>query len=126
MTTLPPIHLRIFVRDLGIMVKYSGDGDICQGMFEDYILHNDEKNPPMKRGHYVRKPPQMEQCVRYVDFCNARQPGSLPLTDPLFPLTRDSSRFVYNIQEYVHGVRNISLAQETLQAFWEGECAAGR
>ena len=114
---LPPLHLKIFVRDLGINIVYSGDGDLAQGLFEDYILHKDEKQPPLKRGHYSRTLPQMEECIRYIDFCIARQPGSFEQHDSLLPLTRDSSRLIYTLVKIVDGEDNRSPSNEMLQAF---------
>jgi hypothetical protein len=116
---LPPIHLRIFVRDLATMIKYSGDGDICQALFEDYILHTDEKSPPMKRGHYSRNEPQIRLCMEYIEFCNQLQPGAITFTDPLFPIGPDSSRFVYNIPAKINGVDNVSPNPKSLEAFWK-------
>ena len=114
---LPPLHLRIFLRDLAINIVYSGDGDLAQGLFEDYILHKDEKEPPLKRGHYSRTLQQMEECVRYIDFCTARQPGSFEQHDSLLHLARDSSRLIYTLVKIVDGEDNRSPSEEMLQAF---------
>ena len=114
---LPPLHLKIFVRDLGINIVYSGDGDLAQGLFEDYILHKDEKQPPLKRGHYSRTLPQMEECIRYIEFCIAQQPGCFEQHDSLLPLTRDSSRLIYTLVKIVDGEDNRSPSEEMLQAF---------
>ena len=112
---LPPLHLKIFVRDLGINIVYSGDGDLAQGLFEDYILHKDEKQPPLKRGHYSRTLPQMEECIRYIDFCIAQQPGSFEQHDSLLPLTRDSSRLIYTLVKIVEDEDNRSPSEEMMQ-----------
>ena len=114
---LPPLHLKIFVRDLGINIVYSGDGDLAQGLFEEYILHKDEKQPPLKRGHYSRTLPQMEECIRYIDFCIAQQPGSFEQHDSLLPLTRDSSRLIYTLVKIVEDEDNRSPSEEMMQAF---------
>lgn len=117
----PPVHLKIFVRDLYLNIKFSGEGDICQGMFEDFIVHKDEKKPPVRKGHYNRTPAQIEQCLRYIDFCNDLSPGTFVLTDPLLPLRGDSSRIVYSLPPEVNGSPNVSPLDGTLQAFLEQE-----
>jgi hypothetical protein len=119
--TDPPVHLKIFLRDLELNIRFSGEGDICQGMFEDYIVHQDMKRPPVRRGHYPRTAAQIEQCQRYVEFCNAQCPGAFLLTDPLLPLSADSSRIVYSLPPKVNGQPNISTRETTLLAFWEQE-----
>ncbi len=119
MSSAPPLHLRVFVRDLALTIKYSGDGDICQAAFEDFILHQDERDPPARRGHYSRNEAQIKLCLAYIEWCNQKQPGAITLTDPLFPLGPDSSRFVYNIQAKVNGQDNLSSLPPTLQEFWQ-------
>lgn len=114
-----PVHLKIFVRDLATNIVYSGDGDLSQGLFEDYILHEDEKQPAMKRGHYTRNLKQIEQCVRYIDFCMIQQPGSFEQHEPLFPLSVDSSRLIYTLVKIVEDQDNRAPSQEMLQAFME-------
>ena len=116
-----PVHLKIFVRDLAINIVYSGDGDLSQGLFEDYILHEDEKQPVMKKGHYTRTVKQIEQCVRYLTFCMQQQPGSLDQQEPLFPLSVDSSRLVYTLVKVVEDQDNRAPSPEMLQAFLEQE-----
>ena len=113
----PPIHLKIFIRDLVLNLKFSGDGDICQGMFEDYILHSDEKSPPMKRGHYSRNAAQIAKCLEYIEFCMERHPGSFIPMHPLLPITSDSSRLNYTLPKKVDGVDNPCASDETVQAF---------
>jgi hypothetical protein len=73
----------------------------------------------MRRGHYQRTVTQMEVCLEYIAYCNERQPGAVTLTDPLFPLHPDSSRFVHNIQAQVGGVDNIAPLASTLAEFWK-------
>lgn len=117
----PPVHLKVFVRDLDLNIRFSGDGDICQAMFEDYILHQDVKKPSMRRGHHARTVAQMEQCLRYVEFCNRLVEGTFLFVNPLFPLTPNSSRFVFSLPPKVDGRENISASANTLQAFLEEE-----
>ncbi|MBP7949445.1 MAG: hypothetical protein KA004_07295 [Verrucomicrobiales bacterium] len=117
----PPVHLKVFVRDLDLNIRFSGDGDICQAMFEDYILHQDVRKPPMRRGHHPRTVEQMRQCLRYVDFCNRQVPETFVSVNPLFPLTPNASRFVFSLPPNVRGKPNISASDATLQAFLEQE-----
>jgi hypothetical protein len=114
---LPPVHLKIFVRDLATNIVYSGDGDLSQGLFEDFILHEDEKQPVMKRGHYTRTVTQIEQCVRYLNFCMAQQPGCLDQHEPLFPLSVDSSRLIYTLVKVIADEHNRAPSAQMLAAF---------
>ena len=112
-----PVHLKIFIRDLALNLKFSGDGDICQGMFEDFILHADEKSPPMKRGHYSRNAAQIAKCLEYVEFCMDRQPGSFIFMHALLPMTTDSSRLNYTLPKTVDDGPNLCASGEMVQAF---------
>ena len=114
---MPPVHLKIFVRDLGSNIYYSADGDLSQGLFEDFILHEDEKQPVMKKGHYNRTVKQIEQCVRYIDFCMTQQPGCFERQEPLFPLTADSSRLIYTLVKVVGSEDNRAPTMQMLAAF---------
>lgn len=116
---MPPVHLKIFVRDLGSNIYYSADGDLSQGLFEDYILHEDEKKPMMKKGHYTRTVKQIEQCVQYIDFCMIQQPGSFEQHEPLFPLTVDSSRLIYTLVKVIDDEDNHAPSAQMLAAFLE-------
>jgi hypothetical protein len=116
---MPPVHLKIFVRDLGSNIYYSADGDLSQGLFEDYILHEDEKKPVMKKGHYTRTVKQIEECVRYIDFCMTQQPGCFEQQEPLFPLSVDSSRLIYTLVKIVDNEDNRAPSAQMLAAFLE-------
>jgi hypothetical protein len=112
-----PIHLKIFVRDLATNIVYSGDGDLSQGLFEDFILHEDEKLPRMRRGHYTRTVKQIEQCVSYIEFCMQQQPGCFEQHEPLFPLSVDSSRLIYTLVKIIGDEDNRAPSMEMLHAF---------
>lgn len=118
-----PTHLKIFVRDLATNIIYSGDGDMSQGLFEDYILHEDQQHPPLKRGHYPRNARQMEQCVRYLEFCMEHQPGCLEFIEALFPLTADSSRLTYLLAKHIGDADNLAPSPEMLERFLTSEAA---
>jgi hypothetical protein len=116
-----PVHLKTFVRDLRLNLRFSPDGDLCQGLFEDFILHDDLKSPPMLKGHYTRKPPQIQQLLRFIDFCLTKQPGCFTLLNPLYPLTEDASRIIYVIVPKVEEIPNVAVVETTLAEFMQTE-----